>query len=56
MDRRSRACSGVRAWRYGGEPTWHVAHDVARRHVQPKTIPHSLFQIEFSQVFQTEVL
>jgi hypothetical protein len=35
MDRRSLACSGVRARRYGDEPTWQVAHDVARRHAQP---------------------
>jgi hypothetical protein len=33
MDRRLLACSGVRARRYGGEPTWQVAHDVARRRV-----------------------
>jgi hypothetical protein len=33
MDRRSLACSGVRARRYGGEPTWQVAHDVARQRV-----------------------
>jgi hypothetical protein len=56
MDRRSRACSGVSARRYGGVPTWQVAHDVARRHVQPKTVLLSLFQNEFSQFFQIEVL
>jgi hypothetical protein len=33
MDRRSQACSDVRALQYDGEPTWQVAHDVARRHV-----------------------
>jgi hypothetical protein len=33
MDRRLLACSGVRARRYGGEPTLQVAHDVARRRV-----------------------
>jgi hypothetical protein len=35
MDRRSLACSGVRTRRYGGKPTWQVAHDVARQHAQP---------------------
>jgi hypothetical protein len=33
MDRRSLACSGVCTQRYGGEPAWHVAHDVARQRV-----------------------
>jgi hypothetical protein len=35
MDRGSRACSGVRARRCGGKPTWQVSHDVACRHAQP---------------------
>jgi hypothetical protein len=33
MDRWSLACSGVRAQRYDGEPTWQVAHNVARLRV-----------------------
>jgi hypothetical protein len=30
MDQQLLAYSGMRARRYGGEPTWQVAHDVAR--------------------------
>jgi hypothetical protein len=36
MDRWSLAFSGVRARRYGDEPTWQVAHDVTCRRVYPK--------------------
>jgi hypothetical protein len=43
MDWQSLACSGVRARRYGGEPTWQVAHDVARWHVQP----HKQFHLAY---------